>query len=205
MMKPVSFARTVKLIIQLTNGQVKMADGSKLPALEEGTNGELIVPAMAISDFKVRETLTSQRKVPFLPVNTVLWAKIRPENIPDDLQRYCIGKYNMSGEMGQFVSFVLIDNLQISLRGSKSALLRDCECNIPALDRKAKSVNHAYTLISTAFELDRRSHTGNVFQEVCVERDNRLLALDKLRMQIEANSPFEDATADSLDTDVLLV
>jgi hypothetical protein len=37
---------------------------------------------------------------------------------------------------------------------------------IPALEKSAESLNHAFTLISEVFETKRRSHSGNVFERV---------------------------------------
>ncbi|QTA88377.1 hypothetical protein [Desulfonema magnum] len=65
-----------------------------------------------------------------------------------------------------FVEICLKEDLYINLRCTKEAELSDCECNITALKEKAKSINHAYALISRHYETHRRSYGGNVFDRV---------------------------------------
>jgi len=44
------------------------------------------------------------------------------------------------------------------------------------------SLNHAYTVLSEAFEYWRKSHTGNIYERVFYrERNDRWYALDTLR------------------------
>jgi hypothetical protein len=191
MMIPDRFARTVSLNIRVVKGQIKLADGGTLPVLREGAYGELIVSAEAVADEKVRQDLTSERRVQFLPSGTKLWAQVRAEPIPASLEKFRNETRIWPGEPGLFVPFILNKSLDLVLRGSKFALLGDCPCVVPALNCNAESVNQAYTLISTAFEPTRRSHTGNVFQKVFAERDNWLRPLDELRMVSEANPPPE--------------
>jgi len=50
------------------------------------------------------------------------------------------------------------------------------------LDTKAKRLNHAFTLLSQAFEVERMSHTGNVFQRGFTIQNGRWLSLDDLRL-----------------------
>lgn len=58
----------------------------------------------------------------------------------------------------------LEQDLSIRIRGDQEARLEKCKCVIPALRREASSVNHAFTLVSEAYETQRLSHTGNVFE-----------------------------------------
>ena len=60
----------------------------------------------------------------------------------------------------------------------------NCPIDIPFLNKKAVSVNQAYTIISTEFEKYRRSHTGNVFNKVYYkdENTNTWSKLDNLRL-----------------------
>lgn len=64
------------------------------------------------------------------------------------------------------MEIILLEEQQILQRGTKTAKLLPCKCNIPSLHQEARSINHAYTLISQAFEPDRSSHTGNAFTKV---------------------------------------
>jgi hypothetical protein len=77
--------------------------------------------------------------------------------------------------------------LQLRIRTGKDATLVDCECEIPAINATAKSVNEAYTRISTNFEPSRRSHTGNVFNCVFSESPEGLRPLYQLRTQTESS------------------
>src|SRR6476660_7891819 len=58
----------------------------------------------------------------------------------------------------------LVQDLSIRIRGDHEARLEKCRCAIPALKRKASSINHAFTVVSEAYETQRLSHTGNVFE-----------------------------------------
>lgn len=191
MIIPDKFARTVRLGVRIAKGEVRLADGRELPAIRDGAWGELVVLAESVANEEVRKTLTSERRVIFLPAKTVLWAKVREEDIPANLMKFREPRQSWPGEPGLFVAFILGQDLRIILRGCKAALLDDCNCDIPALERSVASVNHAYTALSTAFEPTRRSHTGNVFLKVFVEHEKWLRPLNDLRMQIEANPPSE--------------
>lgn len=83
---------------------------------------------------------------------------------------------------------VLREPLSIRWRGSKLGSLEPAKCEIPVLPRKrAESVNHAYRLVSEAFEPHRRSHTANVFQEVFYQAGSRWLPLEVLRRNAESD------------------
>ena len=64
--------------------------------------------------------------------------------------------------------------------------MNDAHCGIPALGQSAISLNHAYTLVSKAFEPRRRANTGNVFHRVYFRRDDgRWAPLDFRRTHVE--------------------
>ena len=96
-------------------------------------------------------------------------------------------------EPGHFVSFNITQKLTVLLRAGKHAKLGDCLCEIPSLKISADSVNEAYSKISAAFEPTRRSHSGNVFRCVFMERPDGLLEpLENQRERTEANPPAEE-------------
>ena len=69
------------------------------------------------------------------------------------------------------------------VRGDQEARLCPCVCAIPSLDKKAQSLNHAFTLISEAYETLRRSHSGNVFERVYAQdKTNKWVSLDEIRI-----------------------
>ncbi|KAM3101529.1 hypothetical protein ACKFKF_07245 [Phormidesmis sp. 146-12] len=81
-----------------------------------------------------------------------------------------------------FVELVLKDYLQLK---RNTGNLRDCTCSIPALQKDAKSINHAATLISESFETHRKSHTMDVFREAYFQdSDNVWKSLDKWREKV---------------------
>jgi hypothetical protein len=83
-----------------------------------------------------------------------------------------------------FVEVALKANLSLQVRGDQEARLSPCLCTIPALRHEAESLNHAFTLISEAYETKRRSHSGNVFERAYAqdERGN-WQKLDELRLK----------------------
>ena len=81
-----------------------------------------------------------------------------------------------------FVELVLKDNLQLKYNTGN---LQDCTCFVPALQKDAKSVNHAATLISESYELDRKSHTKDVFREAYFQdADGAWKSLDEWREKV---------------------
>ena len=70
----------------------------------------------------------------------------------------------------------------LQLRGIKAPTLSETACKIPALNKEARSVNHACTLLSAAIEQHRISHTTNVFRTVYfLRKSDRLCPLDHVR------------------------
>jgi hypothetical protein len=82
-----------------------------------------------------------------------------------------------------FAEARLQEPLKLRLRGDKEALLENCKCHIPVLNTEARSLNHAFTLLSMKFETKRISHSGNVFARVyCYsEKRKEWHPLDELR------------------------
>jgi hypothetical protein len=61
---------------------------------------------------------------------------------------------------------ILEEPLELTFRGTKKPVLKDCRCTLPSLKAKARSLNEAYTKLSEKYEPHRRGHGGNVFQKV---------------------------------------
>jgi hypothetical protein len=181
-------ARTVRLNVVLDDGRCTLATGTPLPKLKKGASAELVVYALDLLDENERKKLVSERNIPFLPAGTTLWARVKEDDIPRNLlpHRKEMTVYPVVPD--HFVAFVLEEDLQLKLRAAKGAVLVDCKCGIPSLNLEAKSVNEAYTRISIAFEPSRRSHTGNAFTCVFIEKENRLHPLENLRMAKEEAS-----------------
>lgn len=71
--------------------------------------------------------------------------------------------------------------LRLRLRGTKPATLQGVNCWIPSLRLNARSLNHAYRLVSERFEPNRISHSGNVFKLGYCKPGDRWISLDVLR------------------------
>lgn len=183
---PDKFARTVRLLIKITNGNVTLADGTPLPKIKTDARGELVLFSVySLVDEKDRAFYAAEHEVTILIKGESLWARVNNDLIGKDLEKYRISRRSAIGETNHFVQFILDTDLALILRPGKNSVLTGCDCSIPALEGKAFSVNEAYSKISTAFEPKRRSHTGNVFQCVFVEVDDNLVPLENLRMKIE--------------------
>lgn len=178
-MIPDPLSRTVKIPIKIVNGHPCLFPDGKLPDLKDGTIGDLVVPAHSFSDPKIAAQFAEEHREPFLPVGTRLAAQINPEHVPEQHRKHV--EHSMPGYMGAAVVFTLAEDQQILRRGTKSAELLPCRCTIPSLGEDAKSVNHAYTMISQAYEPHRISHTGNVFTKVYYLAGNTWKPLKELR------------------------
>jgi len=70
-------------------------------------------------------------------------------------------------------------------RGYNLPRLEICRCEIPSIGKEARSLNHAYSLISTKHEPRRLHHTGNVFKKITyldIKKD-KWLPLENLRKE----------------------
>ncbi len=178
-MIPDPYCKTVKIPVKITNGVAYLFPEGKLPELEDGTIGDLVVPAYAFKNPKLAAVFTKEFKEQFLPATTLLIAQINPEHVPKHFRDKC--RTDLPGLLGTGVEFILTEEQTILRRGAKSAELMSCKCKIPSLGKKAKSINHAYTLISQAYEPRRMSHTGNVFSKIFYSKDKRWQPLKCLR------------------------
>jgi hypothetical protein len=84
-----------------------------------------------------------------------------------------------------FVNVELLDDLFLNFGKQQHAFLEPARCHIPELGQDATSVNHAYTLISTAFESLRRAKGGNVFLKVFFpDQSGNPRPLDSFRKEV---------------------
>jgi eukaryotic-like serine/threonine-protein kinase len=106
------------------------------------------------------------------------------DKLPDQPQRFLQGAERF--KQRALVPFTILEPLILAHTGSRRPALRPCPCAVDALQAKAESVNHAYTLITQAFQPTRRSKVGNVFREVVVKRHDDWMPLEDLRKDVEA-------------------
>lgn len=163
-----SIVRTAIIPVRFVDGTfVNLITKEPLKELRNNSTFDLVVDAYEIADPALLSLLNDEREVDLLPAGEILLANISDKSVPDHLSKFTSrpdGLFRSVG--GLFVEIHLETQLGMLLRGTKTPALSDCRCFIPALNETAASINHAYTLISTAFEPDRRSHTGNVFDKV---------------------------------------
>lgn len=147
------------------NGRVELRHGRPLPKMRDGTIGILEVPHYAITDNELFDRLQEKRVEPFLEPESVVMFAIDGDHTPKDIRNHLILGESFGINVPHLVNVELKESpLNLLLRGTSRARLGSVTCWIPALDIEAKSLNHAYRLISERFEPERISHTGNVFE-----------------------------------------
>jgi hypothetical protein len=192
--------KTAKIPVTVVKGKITyFYDGEPLP-LEEGWIGDLVIPVAAVSDKEWLKALEDEHEVQILPANTPLLIAMREQYVPNDLldrlfefdkgvRRHRFLFEHLEAQKATYraeymldvkdwesfccVDIVLLEPLRLLLRGTKQAILKRAPCAIPALGGKqVASVNHAYSVISEAFEPGRMSHTGNAFERARYQDDN---------------------------------
>lgn len=183
---PDTFDRTVCLQVRVIDGKITMLDGSALPQIQTNISAELSFLAVHILQDEERIKFTEEYEVPFLVSGAVLWVKVKPnEHLEKSLAAHRIKKRPHCEDDGLFLPILLQQDLNLQIRAGKHSKLGETKIHIPNLNIDAKSINEAYTKVSTVYEPSRRSHSGNVFQEVYYEHDDTLHRLHRLRLARE--------------------
>ena len=159
-----------------------LADGTPLPKIKKGASAELVVHGADLLEVRQRGVLIGERYSLFLPRGTRLWARVKEDDLAENLRPFRIEMKAYRGVPKWVVAFDLQEDLTMTLRVAVGAVLADCKCRIPALGFEAKSVHEAYTRLSTAFEPSRRYHTGNVFTCVFVASKDGLRPMAEARL-----------------------
>ncbi len=145
-------------------------DMRELPRFVEDATGEILIMPSFVLDISRLQRIETERVVDFLPEKTKLLAQVNAEKVPMKLRVFLHQEPDRIDNCA-LVEFILLTKQHLRIRPGREANLLDCACEIPSLkelniDPTAKSINHAYKLISTHFEPHRRSSTGNVFDKV---------------------------------------
>lgn len=179
---PDRFKKTVRIPVVMNNGQMMQLDGSPLPKIQHGAVGELILDTYALENQKILQSLQLEQVSELLPKGDSIFLGVSSTVVPPEQINRLIepSDLGISSEF-LFAEVKLREPLKLKIRGTKSPVLEPCSCFIPVLQQEAKSLNHAFTLISTEFETQRISHTGNVFQRGFVRRGDKWVSLDHLR------------------------
>jgi hypothetical protein len=179
------FEKHLRIGARFDGNRFVLVDGSPLPALSEDSVVELILAPESILDSTARArfleemavTILEKESRVFFGVSATMVSNMKAVGLisPNVLQ--IISEY-------WFVEGQLDATLMLQVRGDQEARLSPCPCTIPSLNRTADSLNHAFTLISEAFETKRRSHSGNVFERVYTQvTAGKWQALDELRSE----------------------
>ncbi|MDQ3131076.1 MAG: hypothetical protein M3Q99_09985 [Acidobacteriota bacterium] len=181
--------KTIKIVVTVKNGAVIFPDDFNLNALRKEFHADLILGETDFADKNLFYLMAKESEAAFLPKGSRLLVNVSLKNVPAALKEKVIKDERPAGVDGGFVEIFLLEPLKLKLRGTKKAQLLDCPISIPTLpEQKAKSINHAYTLISQAFEPWRTSHTANVFSRVFwrENEEGNWRLLDVRREQAEA-------------------
>ena len=181
--------KTIRIPVRVgMNGQIEYFYGGDLPEIRDGTIGDLVVPAWSIADEKEASRLQQEHVVQLLPSNSAVMLLVDHRGTPDKLKKPLKKEMQLSSRTSESVEVILREDLKLRLRGTKPATLEDATCWIPSLEEEAKSLNHAYRLVSEKFEPQRLSHSGNVFKVgYYFELSHTWTSLDGLRSAAEAS------------------
>lgn len=159
------FKKTVRISVRAVGDKLVMLDHMPLPKIREDAIGILTLPAASIVDERKREELEAESVIELLPVGTIVFVGLSLEMMPMALRRKLPSSSDLKIPVGGycFAEVRLLEPLMLRLRGDKDPCLELCKCFIPALNADARSLNHAFTLLSVKFETQRISHSGNVF------------------------------------------
>jgi len=178
--------KTVRILVRFRAGSIVRPDGTPLPKIQDGTLGDLALQADHLVDEAERRELEQESVMELLPPHTVVFVGLSP-GMMNVIPRGLVKSVDLKAGYGYlFAEVRLQEALVLRLRGDKEPALEDCRCIIPRLNVEARSLNHAFTLLSTKFETKRISHTGNVFTRVyCYSHTRKAWhPLDELRGHI---------------------
>jgi hypothetical protein len=181
--------KLVRIPVRVHGNRLEYFFGGAFPEVLDGAIGDLVLDKESLKNPKDLKRLNEKRQVPILPKGAVLRVLLKPSPFSKERVKKLIERSKdmpLSGGWTHCAEVILNEVLFLEFRGSKQARLTDVKCHVVALNREAKSLNHAYTMLSAFFEKERRSHTGNVFQLVTFYDQGRKLwrTLDELREQL---------------------
>lgn len=181
--------------------------GGDVP-VEDGTFGQLTVSADRITDEHFRQRVTQELTVKILDEGTELlvalsdretndlatgdWPDPRPLKVPPGTTRFVrvwLGPAGKTTEEPALDPAPEPGGLWLKLRGLERCELHGSTVHMPAgfEPTRAISLNHAFTMLSKAYEKHRISNTGNVYTRVFYrDRDKRWYPLDDLRTGVQA-------------------
>lgn len=181
--RPRDNAETVEIPIQIEDGEIKMKvdspdeENEELPKMRDGTTGTLTVLRSALEKDEDERRLVRELEEIILPTTQKVWFRIkidhrRQEEFSDEARKF-LRNHDLPkvGNGYRLVPTSLHENLWLRHRGTKNPELKSCRCSLPGplqeeidTDRsELGSINQAYTRLSEIFEVQRSTHTGNVY------------------------------------------
>lgn len=187
--------RTTLVHAMVVDGKwVNFYTGDPLPDLRDGAIVDLRISDFDFTNKEELEALTVVRTEMFLMAGTRVFIRLIEERIKsEDRKRLVDAKTQpWSGPPSRGAFVYIAEDVGMRLSGAKKGSLLDAKCTIPVLGgAEARSINHAYTLLSREFEVDRRSHGGNVFEAAFVEDGRDWVSLEVLRDHLMAKHERE--------------
>lgn len=178
------------------DGTLELRQGEPLPNIQDGTIGTLEVPVYSITDDKLVDRLREKVVAEFLPSETTVMFAINGDHAPDEFKEHIFEGKDVGINTPHLVMIKLQAPLELHMRGTSRGKLSPVDCWIPALGTAAKSLNHAYRLVSEKFEPERISHAGNVFALGYIEKDEGWTSLEDHRSSIEVEiGVFRDVSS----------
>jgi hypothetical protein len=183
------FQKALRLGVRFNGTHFELLNGTPLPELSPGAIGELVIAPQYLVNGMDRLNLVREIRLPLLAKDTEIYLGMSVTAIPGALPKGLVSPRELQVPSTYLLTkVILLQDLFLCLRGDQKAWLDECECMVEALSLPARSLNHAFTLASTRFEIGRRQHNANVFLRAWTKLGERWQRLDELRITaIEAH------------------
>jgi hypothetical protein len=154
------YGKRLRIGVRFDGTKLLLLDGSVLPKLKKDAVAELLMDPNLIEDENARMMFTRDSVAQILGNGSLLFVGVSPHLIGDQKAEGLRGNCHEMGLLTDYwlVEVRLYEALNIRIRGDQEARLEKCRCFVPALSREASSINHAFTVVSEAYETKRLSH-----------------------------------------------
>ena len=158
--------KTVLIPVRIrADGRIEYFYGGDLPGILDGTVGDLVVPEWSLTDQREVSRLQQDHVVEILPTGSEVIFAIDGNKTPVKLREHLKDAPIPEMNKSHAVALTLDEEpLRLRLRGTKPATLQGVNCWIPSLRLNARSLNHAYRLVSERFEPKQNLALGKRFQ-----------------------------------------
>ncbi|UBM09981.1 hypothetical protein [Cupriavidus metallidurans] len=206
------WAPQVRLPLKRVGERWEFLYGGDVP-VADGTFAELILSVGQITDEQFKQRVTQEVTFEILPEGSELWValsdrnapasakqawpKVLREDVPAGATRFekiRLGPREMRPGQIPLPGMPEKGGLWLKLKGLERCELLSGTIHMPDgfSTPTATSLNHAFTLLSQAYETHRISNTGNVYARVFYpDRDGVCYPLDDLRKGVQVNKERE--------------